>query len=87
MLDAFDEKDATALFPEDPLADERLGFRDATFSWSKDSETDRSDTRSKQFELRIDGEVIFECGRINLVIGPTGSGAVFLQVYIVILTL
>ncbi|KAJ6610803.1 hypothetical protein B0H10DRAFT_2059064 [Mycena sp. CBHHK59/15] len=73
LLDAFDEKAAPVLFPVDPLADERIGFRNATFSWSK--ETDGSDTRSQQeFKLNIDGEVLFERGRINLVVGPTGSG-------------
>jgi hypothetical protein len=87
LLDAFDEKEATVLFPADSLADERLGFRNATFSWSKDSETDGSDTRSKQFKLKIDGEVIFERGRINLVIGPTGSGTFFILVCIVVLIL
>ncbi|KAJ7449167.1 hypothetical protein FB451DRAFT_1375079 [Mycena latifolia] len=73
LLDAYDEKAATVLFPADPLADERIGFRNATFSWSK--ETDGSETRSQQaFKLKIDGEVIFQRGRINLVVGPTGSG-------------
>ncbi|KAJ7690181.1 hypothetical protein B0H17DRAFT_1331449 [Mycena rosella] len=73
LLDAFDEKSAPVLFPTDPVADERIGFRNATFSWSK--ETDGSNTRSRpEFKLKIDGEVIFERGRINLVVGPTGSG-------------
>ncbi|KAJ6555137.1 hypothetical protein DFH09DRAFT_573964 [Mycena vulgaris] len=73
LLDAFDEKPETVLFPADPSADERIGFRNATFSWSKES--DGSSTRSQQeFKLKIDGEVLFERGRINLVVGPTGSG-------------
>ncbi|KAJ6555073.1 hypothetical protein DFH09DRAFT_1318263 [Mycena vulgaris] len=73
LLDAFDEKADTVLFPADPSADERIGFRNATFSWSKES--DGSSTRSQQeFKLKIDGEVMFERGRINLVVGPTGSG-------------
>ncbi|KAJ7214037.1 P-loop containing nucleoside triphosphate hydrolase protein [Mycena pura] len=73
LLDAFDAKEAPVLFAPDPAEDERIGFRNATFTWSK--ETDGSLTRShRQFTLKIDGEVLFERGRINLVIGPTGSG-------------
>jgi hypothetical protein len=72
LLDAFDEKQTPALFAADPSSDERIGFRNATFSWSK--VPDGSLTRSRQFQLKIDDEVIFQRGRINLVVGPTGSG-------------
>ncbi|KAJ7354076.1 P-loop containing nucleoside triphosphate hydrolase protein [Mycena albidolilacea] len=72
LLDAFDEKETPALFAADPCSDERIGFRNAAFSWSKES--DRSLTRSRRFQLKIDDEVIFQRGRINLVVGPTGSG-------------
>ncbi|KAJ7469587.1 hypothetical protein FB451DRAFT_1368560 [Mycena latifolia] len=72
LLDAFDEK-TTSLFPADPLADERIGFCNARFSWSK--KTEGSATRSQEeFILKIDEKVIFQRGRINLVVGPTGSG-------------
>jgi hypothetical protein len=75
-LDGFDEKPALILFTANATPDERIGFRNATFSWSKES--DGSLTRSqRQFLLKIDGEVLFERGRINLVIGPTASGAGF----------
>ncbi|KAJ7825733.1 P-loop containing nucleoside triphosphate hydrolase protein [Mycena olivaceomarginata] len=63
LLDAFDKNETP---------DERIGFRNATFSWS--NESDGSPTHSRQFQLKIDGEVIFRQGRINLVVGPTGSG-------------
>ncbi|KAF8164524.1 hypothetical protein K438DRAFT_2025293 [Mycena galopus ATCC 62051] len=72
LLDAFEEKEATTLFAGDPSVDERIGFRDATFSWAKES--DGSFTRSRQFQLRIDGELLFPQGRISLIVGPTGSG-------------
>ncbi|KAJ6590816.1 P-loop containing nucleoside triphosphate hydrolase protein [Mycena sp. CBHHK59/15] len=72
LLDAFDETPTPVLFPTDPSAAEQIGFRNATFSWSQ--ETERADTRSqKEFKLKID-EILFQRGRINLVIGPTGSG-------------
>ncbi|KAF7340426.1 Multidrug resistance-associated ABC transporter protein [Mycena venus] len=73
LLDAFDEKETTAPFPADLLTDERIGFCSATFAWSKAS--DISLTQSdRQFLLKIDGELLFQRGRINLVVGPTGSG-------------
>ncbi|KAJ7148957.1 hypothetical protein C8R43DRAFT_1088261 [Mycena crocata] len=74
LLDSFDEKETPDLFPADQSADERIGFRNATFSWSKD--TDGTLSRQRQFMLKIDEEVIFQRGRINLVVGPTGSGFV-----------
>ncbi|KAJ6621777.1 hypothetical protein B0H10DRAFT_2015711 [Mycena sp. CBHHK59/15] len=76
LLDAFDEKDSPVLFSSPAQVEERIGFRNATFSWSKDSETVGSLTRSQRrdFLLKIEEEVIFERGRINLVVGPTGSG-------------
>ncbi|KAJ7818819.1 hypothetical protein B0H13DRAFT_2242056 [Mycena leptocephala] len=76
LLDGFDEKPALILFTANATPDERIGFRNATFSWSKES--DGSLTRSqRQFLLKIDGEVLFERGRINLVIGPTASDSWF----------
>ncbi|KAJ6544500.1 P-loop containing nucleoside triphosphate hydrolase protein [Mycena capillaripes] len=66
LLDTFDQNESAELYSADP-ADERIGFRNATFSWSKESDP-------RQFFLKIDGEVLFERGRINLVVGPTGAG-------------
>jgi hypothetical protein len=61
------------------VADERIGFRNATFSWSKD--TDGALSRSRRdFLLKIEDELIFERGRINLVVGPTGSGTPHLYI-------
>ncbi|KAJ7512528.1 P-loop containing nucleoside triphosphate hydrolase protein [Mycena galericulata] len=75
LLDEFDEKkDVPVLFPAVALADEqKIGFRNATFSWSKETDSSLTPSRS-QYTLKIDGEVLFERGRINLVVGPTGSG-------------
>ncbi|KAJ7130893.1 hypothetical protein C8R46DRAFT_659815 [Mycena filopes] len=80
LLDSFDEKkeeSAAALFaPDEASTDERIGFRNATFAWSKDAEeADGTLTPSRrQFTLKIEDEVLFERGKINLVVGPTGSG-------------
>jgi hypothetical protein len=73
-LDNFDEKPALTLFTADASTDERIGFRNATFSWSKESDGSLTQLQ-RQFLLKIDGEVLFERGRINLVVGPTASGA------------
>ncbi|KAF7346206.1 hypothetical protein MSAN_01847500 [Mycena sanguinolenta] len=56
---------------EDPLIqtenDERIGFRDAQFSWSNQAD-------DSYFKLRIGSEIIFQPGVINLIVGPTGVG-------------
>ncbi|KAI6136946.1 hypothetical protein F5141DRAFT_1077700 [Pisolithus sp. B1] len=51
---------------------EVIGFRDAVFTWS--NESNGTSTRSRRkFKLRTD-EVLFKQGCINIVVGPTGSG-------------
>ncbi|KAJ7612577.1 P-loop containing nucleoside triphosphate hydrolase protein, partial [Roridomyces roridus] len=62
LLDAFDEKAVPS------VEEEQIGFRNATFTWSKEIDGTRN------FRLTIKGKVIFQRGRVNLVIGPTGSG-------------
>lgn len=47
--------------PDDPVA----GFKDASFSWNPNSEND--------FKLR-DISIDFQIGKLNVIIGPTGSG-------------
>ncbi|KAF7339970.1 ATP-binding cassette transporter [Mycena venus] len=77
LLDVFTEKDPDTpeLFvPADAAANEKIGFRDATFAWSSEK-TDGSLTPSRRkFMLKIEGEMLFKPGCINLVVGPTGSG-------------
>ncbi|KAI0028294.1 hypothetical protein K488DRAFT_80756 [Vararia minispora EC-137] len=53
-----------------------IGFQDASFAWSDDSaEADGTVTPSRRkFILRIPDDLVFKRGRINLIIGPTGSG-------------
>lgn len=43
-----------------------IGFCDASFVWSNDRATD-----AQAFVLRIEGELLFKQGGINLIIGPT----------------
>ncbi|KAJ6504576.1 P-loop containing nucleoside triphosphate hydrolase protein [Mycena vitilis] len=72
LLDSFGDNEALASFVE-PSTDEQIGFRNATFSWSNESNGSLTPSH-RQFLLKIDGEVLFQRGRINLVVGPTGSG-------------
>ncbi|KAJ6574743.1 P-loop containing nucleoside triphosphate hydrolase protein [Mycena capillaripes] len=77
LLDSFAEPDPNTsdLFvPADATANEKIGFRDATFAWSSEK-TDGTITPSRRkFTLKIKGEMLFKPGCINLVVGPTGSG-------------
>ncbi|KAI9509765.1 hypothetical protein F5148DRAFT_1275094 [Russula earlei] len=52
-----------------------IGFQNASFTWSNDDVNDGAFTPSRRkFTLRVDGELLFKRGCINLIIGPTGSG-------------
>lgn len=53
---------------------ERVGIRQTSFTWTNE-ETDGDVTPGRRsFRLRIDDEVFFKQGCINLVIGQTGTG-------------
>lgn len=54
-----------------------LGIRHAAFSWANDSTTQSvtpGGTRRRTFLLQVDDEIIFQRGKLNLVVGPTGAG-------------
>ncbi|RXW23865.1 hypothetical protein EST38_g2012 [Candolleomyces aberdarensis] len=54
-------------------SEDKIGFNAASFTWSSD--TDGSLTPSKRkFVLRVTEKVIFSPNKINLIVGPTGSG-------------
>lgn len=78
LLDSFTSKtneDRVEVFAEGDsrVGEDVVGLRDATFSWS--NETDGSLTPSRRsFTLKIEDELTFKQGSINLIIGPTGSG-------------
>ncbi|PBK89704.1 hypothetical protein ARMGADRAFT_1167459 [Armillaria gallica] len=76
LLDSFTEKENTIdllTADSDGVDSSQIGFRNASFVWSND--VDGSLTPSKRkFVLKIDDDLIFQRGRINLVVGPTGSG-------------
>ncbi|KAI0031196.1 hypothetical protein K488DRAFT_79193 [Vararia minispora EC-137] len=75
LLDAYSEETTVSIAERVPDPD-IIGFKDAMFTWSSDATVDDgTQTLSRRnFTLRIDGEVVFKRGVINLIVGPTGSG-------------
>jgi ABC-type multidrug transport system fused ATPase/permease subunit len=66
FVEAFSQEDSR-------IKEDSVGFRKATFTWSPES--DGSTTSSgRTFTLRIEEEILFKKGGINLIVGPTGSG-------------
>ncbi|KAF9480291.1 multidrug resistance-associated ABC transporter [Pholiota conissans] len=51
-----------------------IGFRDAVFTWSMESDDGTQTPSSRLFKLKIEGDLTFKQNAINLIVGPTGSG-------------
>lgn len=76
LLDKFttpNEAAAELLAEPSKENEDKIGFRDAAFSWSNDSTGAQTPSR-RTFCLRVEDEVLFKPGCINLITGPTGSG-------------
>ena len=73
-------KEETGLASAIALADHNkdvIGFSDCSFSWDSFEDTKSSSRHTRRaFRLRFDGEVQFQRGKINLIVGPTASGKV-----------
>ncbi|KAL1740785.1 P-loop containing nucleoside triphosphate hydrolase protein [Schizophyllum fasciatum] len=79
LLDGYSAKDTPAHLPltavDEARHAEKIGFRNAVFSWSSSDSLRGASTPTKGgFTLSVEGEVLFKTGQINLVVGPTGSG-------------
>ncbi|KAI8982789.1 multidrug resistance-associated ABC transporter [Trametes punicea] len=78
LLDEFNENDAASaevVVPPRATQSDVIGIRAAAFTWS--NENDGSMTpgpNRRNFTLRIEDEVTFKRGKVNLIVGPTGSG-------------
>ena len=75
LLDSFTDKDPNVpelLVPANPAANE-IGFRDATFAWSSEKVDGTLTPSQRKFTFKIEGELLFKRGCINLVVGATGS--------------
>ncbi|KAL1741080.1 hypothetical protein HDZ31DRAFT_46206, partial [Schizophyllum fasciatum] len=76
LLDEYTMKHPEASFfqvnDEEPRKD-KIGFRNATFAWSEDAGGSLTPSK-RNFLLKVEGEMLFRKGVINLVVGPTGAG-------------
>ncbi|CAK5274929.1 unnamed protein product [Mycena citricolor] len=57
----------------DELEGDEIGFRNVAYAWSETATSDLA-RHERQFILRIEDEILFKRGKINAVVGPTGSG-------------
>ncbi|KAF9243741.1 P-loop containing nucleoside triphosphate hydrolase protein [Melanogaster broomeanus] len=78
LLDEFTTpgEERPVLIPQDHGGEESdlIGFRDAVFAWSNEASAGTLTPSKRRFNLRVDNEVLFKRGCINLVVGPTGAG-------------
>ncbi|KAF8963033.1 multidrug resistance-associated ABC transporter [Flammula alnicola] len=74
LLDSYTEMPTTLTDISLPSNKEAIGFNNATFSWSLESQDGSLTPTSRNFRLRVDGELLFKSNCINLIVGPTGSG-------------
>ncbi|KAJ6489479.1 hypothetical protein C8R47DRAFT_1177182 [Mycena vitilis] len=73
LLDSFSSKDDPEIVASSESESNAIGFRDATFAWSNDKIDGTLTPSSRNFLLKIEGELLFRPGCVNLVLGPTGS--------------
>jgi ABC-type multidrug transport system fused ATPase/permease subunit len=77
LLDAFTGEEGTSPHVDSAASHkDDIGISSSVFSWSAErSSLSGTQTPSKgRFRLRVDEDLIFEKGRINLIAEPTGSG-------------
>ncbi|KAF8513334.1 P-loop containing nucleoside triphosphate hydrolase protein [Hysterangium stoloniferum] len=79
LLDRFTQKQknnesSQVANAEQNLSPDTIDFRDATFSWTVNEAQATSDSSQQGYRLRIDGELFFQRGKLNLIVGSTGSG-------------
>ncbi|KAL1937768.1 hypothetical protein VTO73DRAFT_12921 [Trametes versicolor] len=78
LLDEFADKDAESselVIPPRTVESDVIGIRQAAFTWSNTNDGSVTPGPSRRnFTLRIEEEVIFKRGKINMIVGPTGSG-------------
>ena len=68
LKDTYKTTATTAFTVSETVSEEReIGFNQAVFSWSADESSERV------FRLQIE-QTLFKKGKMNLIVGPTGSG-------------
>ncbi|KAJ3931939.1 MAG: hypothetical protein NXY57DRAFT_961301 [Lentinula lateritia] len=77
LLDSWSQTEAEpAILSAPPPAPDVIGFRQATFTWSAEEDNNNGlyTPSRRQFFLKIEGNLLFQKGVINMIVGPTGSG-------------
>ncbi|KAF9078326.1 hypothetical protein BDP27DRAFT_1412327 [Rhodocollybia butyracea] len=75
LLDSWTKTgEETTIISSPPPAPDAIGFRDATFTWSAESDDGSYTPSQRKFFLRIEGELLFKKGMFNILIGSTGGG-------------
>ena len=81
LIDEFAEPESeAAVIRSAPISEEyenSIGIRHASFTWANDSTklaVTPGGTQRRMFTLRVDSELVFKRGKLNLIVGPTGSG-------------
>ncbi|KAL1942566.1 hypothetical protein VTO73DRAFT_6168 [Trametes versicolor] len=92
LIDEFDDKDSEAAeglsnTTPDDISDSVIGLRQAAFTWSKDVSPSEplGGSRRRAFVLKIDDELVFQKGKINLITGATGTGKTSLLMALLVL--
>ena len=74
LLNAISEKEmveVNGMMNDAQHVDDRIGFNNAVFVWSKEAEDETQTPSSRVFKLRVEGNITFKRHGINLIIGPT----------------
>ncbi|OSX60068.1 hypothetical protein POSPLADRAFT_1048490 [Postia placenta MAD-698-R-SB12] len=78
LLDQFSPSGSAATSVSVNVPDEHhatIGFRSAAFTWNNASnDTEAPSPHQRNFTLRVEQEITFKRGCINLIVGPTGAG-------------
>ncbi|KAG9012444.1 hypothetical protein FRB94_006059 [Tulasnella sp. JGI-2019a] len=76
LLDRFSQPSNEAVMLSHVAEIGSIGFRNAAFSWKSDipSSSGATTPSRRNFQLRIDDDLLFHKDKLNLIIGPTGSG-------------
>ncbi|PCH35585.1 hypothetical protein WOLCODRAFT_107550 [Wolfiporia cocos MD-104 SS10] len=77
LLDEFAEKkdDTPLLLLETSVGNDAIGFRQAAFTWANEEDLPSTPgSMLRTFRLKVEEELQFKRGGVNLIVGPTGSG-------------
>jgi hypothetical protein len=69
LLDALTPSHDDLPFVAPTIDPSGIGFHNATFSWANDSPSEASTPSSRNFKLRVEGELFFRKGKINIICG------------------